>query len=75
LSSENFLKNLIFIFLSKAFEGVLKLRPCLKGKKNLLNKALERLLRKKTVFEITDAEILGQYEMITEYVSPLWQEK
>jgi hypothetical protein len=51
------------------------LRPCLKGKENLLNKALERLLRKKTVFEITDAEILGQYEMITEYVSPLWQEK
>jgi hypothetical protein len=33
------------------------------------------LLRKKTIFEITDAEILGQYEMITEYVSPLWQEK
>ena len=55
--------------------GRAKIEALSERQKNLLNNALERLLRKKTVFEITDAEILGQYEMITEYVSPLWQEK
>jgi DNA-binding SARP family transcriptional activator len=55
--------------------GRAKIEALSERQKNLLNNALERLLRKKTVFEITDAEILGQYEMITEHVSPLWQEK
>ena len=55
--------------------GRAKIEALSERQKNLLNNALERLLRKKTVFEITDAEILGQYEMITEYISPLWQEK
>ena len=37
----------------------------------LLNKALYRLKLSKSVFDITLAEIVGQYEIVTEYMSPL----
>ena len=38
---------------------------------NLLNNALYRLKASKSVFDITLDEIVGQYEIITEYMSPL----
>ena len=38
---------------------------------NLLNKALYRLKLSKSVFDITLEEIVGQYEIVTEYMSPL----
>ena len=38
---------------------------------NLLNNALYRLKASKSVFDITLEEILGQYEIVTEYMSPL----
>ena len=37
----------------------------------LLNKALYRLKLSKSVFDITLEEIVGQYEIVTEYMSPL----
>ena len=37
----------------------------------LLNKALYRLKLSKSVFDITLAEIVGQYEIVTEHMSPL----
>ena len=36
----------------------------------LLNNALYRLKASKSVFDITLEEIVGQYELITEYISP-----
>ena len=38
---------------------------------NLLNNALYRLKASKSVFDITLEEIVGQYELVTEYMSPL----
>ena len=38
---------------------------------NLLNNALYRLKASKSVFDITLEEIVGQYEIVTEYMSPL----
>ena len=37
----------------------------------LLNNALYRLKTSKSVFDITLEEIVGQYEIVTEYMSPL----
>ena len=37
---------------------------------NLLNNALYRLKASKSVFDITLEEIVGQYEIVTEYMSP-----
>jgi len=37
----------------------------------LLNNALYRLKASKSVFDITLEEIVGQYEIVTEYMSPL----
>ena len=37
----------------------------------LLNKALYRLKLSKSVFDITLEEIVGQYQIVTEYMSPL----
>ena len=37
----------------------------------LLNNALYRLKASKSVFDITLEEIVGQYELITEYISPI----
>ena len=37
----------------------------------LLNNALYRLRESKSVFDITFEEIVGQYELVTEYMSPL----
>ena len=42
---------------------------------NLLNNALYRLKASKSVFDITLEEIVGQYEIVTEYMSPLSVEK
>ena len=39
--------------------------------RRLLNNALYRLRESKSVFDITLEEIVGQYEIITEYMSPL----
>ena len=41
---------------------------------NLLNNALYRLKASKSVFDITLEEIVGQYELVTEYMSPLFVE-
>ena len=35
-----------------------------------LNRALGRLKDRKSVFDITHEEILGQYELVTEHLSP-----
>ena len=39
--------------------------------RRLLNNALYRLRESKSVFDITLKEIVGQYELVTEYMSPL----
>ena len=39
--------------------------------RRLLNNALYRLREYKSVFDITLKEIVGQYELVTEYISPL----
>ena len=39
--------------------------------RKLLNNALYRLKASKSVFDITLEEIVGQYEIVTEYISPL----
>ena len=39
--------------------------------RRLLNNALYRLREYKSVFDITLKEIVGQYELVTEYMSPL----
>ena len=36
----------------------------------LLENSLERLFARKSHWKITDKEILGQYEIVTEYMSP-----
>ena len=41
---------------------------------NLLNNALYRLKASKSVFDITLEEIVGQYEIVTEYMSPHYVE-
>ena len=44
---------------------------CLSEKQlNLLNNALYRLKASKSVFDITLEEIVGQYEIVIEYMSP-----
>ena len=42
--------------------------------KKLLELSLEKLLSTKDITEVSDEEILGRYELITEYVSPLSDE-
>ena len=37
---------------------------------HLLEQSFERLFQEKSIFEITDEEILGKYELITEHISP-----
>ena len=37
----------------------------------LLEKSLERLFSEKSHWQITDEEIIGKYEIVTEYMSPL----
>ena len=37
----------------------------------LLENSLEELFARKSHWEITDEEILGKYEIVTEYISPL----
>jgi len=37
----------------------------------LLENSLEELFARKSHWEITDEEILGKYEIVTEYMSPL----
>ena len=41
----------------------------------ILDKSLGRLLDKKPLDQITDAEILGSYEVIVDHVSPLAYEQ
>ena len=42
--------------------------------RKLLNNALYRLKASKSVFDVTLEEIVGQYEIVTEYMSPLFVE-
>jgi len=39
--------------------------------KSLLDRNLSELLRSKDITQVSDAEILGRYELITEHISPL----
>ena len=39
--------------------------------KSLLEKNYQKLLAEKDITDISDAEILGRYELITEHVSPI----
>ena len=43
--------------------------------KRLLELELESLLARKDITEISDAEIVGRYELITEHISPAALEK
>lgn len=36
----------------------------------ILSQALRRLLNRKSSSQITDAEILGQYDLVVEHISP-----
>jgi hypothetical protein len=40
----------------------------------LLERAYGRLFERKHISEVTYLEILGQYEIVTEHMSPSWQE-
>ena len=40
----------------------------------LLESSLEELFASKSHWEITNEEIFGKYELVTEYMSPLYQE-
>ena len=40
----------------------------------LLENSLEELFARKSHWEITDEEILGQYKIVTEYMSPIYVE-
>ena len=42
-----------------------------KKQRRLLNNALDRLKASRSVFDITLEEIVGQYELVTEHMSPL----
>ena len=42
--------------------------------KVLLERSYVRLLSKKDITQVSDEEILGRYELITEHVSPSWLE-
>ena len=42
--------------------------------KELLENSYLRLLSQKDITDVSDEEILGRYELITEHVSPSWEE-
>ena len=54
--------------------GIDRILALSERQKNLLDRNLSELLRSKDITQISDAEILGRYELITEHVSPLSME-
>jgi hypothetical protein len=54
--------------------GVTRILQLSDKQKRLLEIELANLLTKKDITEISDAEILGRYELITEHISPTWVE-
>ena len=51
--------------------GLAKIEALSDRQYRLLEKSLEKLFARKSHWKITDKEILGQYEIVTEYISPL----
>jgi hypothetical protein len=51
--------------------GAEKLQAVSRRQEAFLNQAFDRLMKRKPLDQITDEEILGQYEMIVDHVSPL----
>ena len=54
--------------------GIDRMRALSERQKNLLDRYLGELLRRNDITEVSDAEIVGRYELITQYVSPISQE-
>ena len=51
--------------------GIEKIEALSDRQYRLLENSLEKLFARKSHWKITDKEILGQYEIVTEYMSPL----
>ena len=51
--------------------GLDRIHALSERQKNLLDRNLSELLRSKDITQVSDAEIVGRYELITEYVSPI----
>lgn len=51
--------------------GVDRIHALSERQKNLLDRNLSELLRSKDITQVSDAEIVGRYELITEHVSPI----
>ena len=51
--------------------GLAKIEALSDRQYRLLENSLEKLFARKSHWKITDKEILGQYEIVTEYISPL----
>ena len=51
--------------------GFDRLKALSEKQRRLLDKSLEELLQRKSLYDMTEEEILGQYEMITVYVAPI----
>ena len=51
--------------------GIVKIEALSDRQYRLLENSLEELFARKSHWEITDEEILGKYEIVTEYMSPL----
>lgn len=54
--------------------GIDRIHALSERQKNLLDRNLSELLRNKDITQISDAEIVGRYELITQHVSPLSME-
>ena len=50
--------------------GIDRLNALSKRQIEFLNRALGRLSDRKSVFDVTHEEIIGQYELVTEHLSP-----
>jgi len=55
--------------------GTAKIEALSDKQYRLLENALEKLFARKSHWEITDKEILGQYEIVTEHISTLSMER
>ena len=51
--------------------GLDRIHALSERQKNLLDRNLSELLRSKDITQVSDAEIVGRYELITEHVSPI----
>ena len=50
--------------------GMDRIEALSKRQVGFLNRALGRLMARKSVFDVTHEEILGQYELVAEHLSP-----